>query len=100
VAAKGFVWLIGAGPGDPGLLTLRGAEALAAADVVVYDYLANPALLALARPEAEQIYVGKKAGRHTLSQDEINALLVQRGVAARKRWPWSKRGCPLPWFPA
>jgi uroporphyrinogen III methyltransferase/synthase len=81
VAAKGFVWLIGAGPGDPGLLTLRGAEALAAADVVVYDYLANPALLALARPEAEQIYVGKKAGRHTLSQDEINALLVQRGLA-------------------
>ena len=81
MVAKGFVWLIGAGPGDPGLLTLRGAEALAAADVVVYDYLANPALLALARPEAEQIYVGKKAGRHTLSQDEINALLVQRGLA-------------------
>ncbi len=58
--AKGFVSLIGAGPGDPGLLTLQGAASLAAADTVVYDYLANPALLAHAQPEAEQIYVGKR----------------------------------------
>jgi uroporphyrinogen III methyltransferase/synthase len=78
------VSLIGAGPGDPGLLTLRGAEALAAADVVIYDYLANPALLAHARPDAEQIYVGKKAGCHTLSQEEINALLVERGLAGQR----------------
>jgi uroporphyrinogen III methyltransferase/synthase len=78
------VSLIGAGPGDPGLLTLRGAEALAAADVVVYDYLANPALLAHARPEVERIYVGKKAGSHTRSQEEINALLVERGLAGQR----------------
>jgi uroporphyrinogen III methyltransferase/synthase len=81
VADSGFVSLIGAGPGDPGLLTLRGAEALAGADVVVHDYLANPALLAHARPEAELIYVGKKAGSHTCSQEEINALLVDRASA-------------------
>jgi len=84
MAANGFVSLIGAGPGDPGLLTLRGAEALARADVVVYDYLANPALLAHARPGTEQIYAGKQAGRHTLSQDEINALLVERGLAGQR----------------
>jgi uroporphyrinogen III methyltransferase/synthase len=84
VPASGFVSLIGAGPGDPGLLTLRGAEALASAQVVIYDYLANPALLAHAPPGAEQIYVGKKAGSHTLSQDEINALLVERGLAGQR----------------
>lgn len=84
MAASGFVSLIGAGPGDPGLLTMRGAEALAAADVVIYDYLANPALLALARPDAESVYVGKKAGSHTLSQNEINALLVQRARAGQR----------------
>ncbi|MFC2029173.1 uroporphyrinogen-III C-methyltransferase [Chloroflexota bacterium] len=82
--AKALVSLIGAGPGDPGLLTLRGAEALASADVVVYDYLANPALLAHAQPHAERIYVGKKAGSHTLSQDQINALLVERGLAGQR----------------
>ena len=84
MAARGFVSLIGAGPGDPGLLTLHGMEALTAADVVVYDYLANPVLLAHARPEAERLYVGKKAGNHTLSQDEINALLVERGLAGQR----------------
>ena len=84
MAASGLVSLIGAGPGDPGLLTLRGAEALASADVVIYDYLANPALLAHAPAHAEQIYVGKKAGCHTLSQDEINALLVERGLAGQR----------------
>ena len=84
MTASGLVTLIGAGPGDPGLLTLRGAEALASADVVVYDYLANPELLAHARPEAEQIYVGKKAGKHTLSQGEINGLLVDLGRAGRR----------------
>ena len=82
--ARGLVSLVGAGPGDPGLLTLRGAEVLAAADVVVYDYLANPALLAHVRPEAERIYVGKQAGCHTLSQDQINALLVERGLLGQR----------------
>ena len=84
MANNGFVSLIGAGPGDPGLLTLRGAEALAAADVVVYDYLANPALLDHTKPDAEQIYVGKKAGCHTLSQDEISTLLVERALSGQR----------------
>ncbi len=84
MAVNGLVSLIGAGPGDPGLLTLRGAEALAAADVVVYDYLASPALLAHVRPDAERIYVGKKAGQHTLSQDEMNALLVEQALAGKR----------------
>lgn len=75
----GRVYLVGAGPGDPELLTRKGQRVLGQADVVVYDRLANPVLLALAPPQAEQIYVGKLPDRHTLSQDEINALLVERG---------------------
>jgi uroporphyrinogen III methyltransferase / synthase len=78
---NGFVYLIGAGPGDPGLITVKGLECLRRADVVVYDYLANPVLLNAARPEARKIYVGKSAGDHTMSQDEINQLLVQEGSA-------------------
>ncbi len=72
------VYLIGAGPGDPGLLTLKGKAALEQADVVIYDYLASDLLLSMARPEAERIYVGKKAGDHALPQQEINALLVAK----------------------
>lgn len=74
----GMVFLIGAGPGDPGMLTLRGKEVLEEADVVVYDYLADPALLAMAKPDAEVIYVGKKAEVHALPQQEINQLLVEK----------------------
>lgn len=77
---RGKVYLVGAGPGDPGLLTLRGKEVLGMAEVVIYDYLANPKLLEYASPEAERIYVGKKGGEHTLSQDGINDLLVQKGL--------------------
>lgn len=73
------VYLVGAGPGDPGLLTLKGKDALAAADVVLYDNLANPELLQLAPAEAERIYVGKKKAQHTLTQEEICALLVAKG---------------------
>ena len=73
----GTVYLIGAGPGDPGLLTLRGRDLLAACDAVVYDYLANSALLAHVRPDAELIYVGKRGGDHTLPQPEISRLLVR-----------------------
>jgi len=72
------VYLIGAGPGDPGLITLKAIKAIKRADVVVYDYLANPRLLDYARPEAEKIYVGKKGGHHTLSQEGINRLLVEK----------------------
>ena len=72
------VYLIGAGPGDPGLFTLRGRDCLAAADVVIYDALANDALLGHARKDAELIYVGKVAGNHALPQDGINQLLVDK----------------------
>ncbi len=72
------VHLVGAGPGDPNLLTLAGAKALASAAVVIYDYLANPELLSLAPESAERIYVGKSAGAHTLTQDQINQLLVDK----------------------
>ncbi len=76
---KGKVYLVGAGPGDPGLLTLRGKELLEHAEVVIYDYLANEEFLKFAPPYAEQIYVGKKGGDHTMSQEEINRLLVEKG---------------------
>jgi len=72
------VYLVGAGPGDPGLLTIAGAEALRAAAVVVYDYLANAELLNLAPPTAELIYVGKSGNQHTKTQDQINAILVEK----------------------
>ncbi len=77
---KAKVYLIGAGPGDPGLITVKGRACIAAADVVVYDYLASPALLQCARPDAELVYVGKKGGDHTLPQEEINALLVAKAA--------------------
>ncbi len=75
---RGMVYLVGAGPGDEGLLTLRGAEYLQSAHVVVYDYLCNEALLKMAHNDAEIIYVGKQAAAHTLSQEEINQLLIDK----------------------
>ena len=77
------VFLVGAGPGDPGLLTVRGAEVLRRADVVVYDRLSVAALLDLAPPAAERIPVGKAPGRVTMPQDDINALLVARGASGQ-----------------
>jgi uroporphyrinogen III methyltransferase / synthase len=74
----GIVYLIGAGPGDPGLMTVRGLELIRRADCLVYDYLANEAFLLEASPEAEIIYVGKKGGDHTLPQKDINQLLVEK----------------------
>ncbi|MBV9439431.1 MAG: uroporphyrinogen-III C-methyltransferase [Candidatus Eremiobacteraeota bacterium] len=81
---NGKVWLVGAGPGDPGLLTLKGARALAQCEVLVFDYLASEAIVALAPPDCERIYVGKKAGAHTLSQDEITALIVRLGREGKR----------------
>ena len=75
---KGKVYLVGAGPGDPGLITVKGKECIENADVIIYDYLAAPSLLGHAPGKAEMIYVGKKGGDHTLSQDGINALLVEK----------------------
>ena len=68
---------MGAGPGDPELITVKAKRCLEDADVVVYDYLANEQLLSYLKPDAERIYVGKKAGQHTMKQDDINALLVE-----------------------
>jgi uroporphyrinogen III methyltransferase / synthase len=70
--------LAGAGPGDIGLVTLRTKEAVEQADVIVYDYLSNPEILSWSRPATEIIYAGKQAGAHTLSQSEINDLMLQR----------------------
>jgi uroporphyrinogen III methyltransferase / synthase len=74
----GRCYLVGAGPGDLGLVTLRAKQLIGQAEVVVYDYLCNPEMLQWAPDTAEIIYAGKKAGAHTLKQDEINALLVEK----------------------
>ncbi|MCF8091618.1 MAG: uroporphyrinogen-III C-methyltransferase [Desulfotignum sp.] len=76
----GKVYLIGAGPGDPGLLTLKAKTCIEQADVVVYDFLASPSLLAYASKDAQLIYVGKKGGDHTLTQDKINQLLKDKAA--------------------
>lgn len=78
MSKQGFVYLIGAGPGDPGLLTIKGKECLEKADVLVYDYLVNPSLLQLAKKEAEKIYVGKKNNPKRVSQEEINKILIEK----------------------
>jgi len=73
----GFVSLVGAGPGNPELLTLRALRVMQRANVVLYDHLVAPALVDLARRDAERLYVGKEKDRHALGQDEINALMVR-----------------------
>lgn len=81
--SKGIVYLVGAGPGDAGLLTLRGAELLARADVVVYDALVNPDLLRLASKSAEIIFGGKRSKDHAIPQGELNQLLVAKAREGR-----------------
>src|SRR4029453_12088034 len=76
--ATGTTYLVGAGPGDAGLLTLRGAELLGRADVVVYDALVNPELLRLVPKSAEIIYGGKRSKDHAIPQDELNHLLISK----------------------
>src|SRR5881392_3315907 len=75
---KGKCFLVGAGPGDLGLVTLRAKECIEHAQVIVYDYLCNPEMLRWAPEAAELIFAGKKAGAHTLTQEQINALLVEK----------------------
>ena len=75
---QGKVYLVGAGPGDIGLITLKGLESIKRADVIVYDALVNQRLLSFAKPSACLVYVGKISGKHTLSQNEINQLLVKK----------------------
>ena len=77
----GTVFLVGAGPGDPDLITVKGVDCIKKADVVVYDYLASPELLSHAAADAELIYVGKKGGDHTLPQEGINVLIVEKAKA-------------------
>ena len=74
----GTVYLVGAGPGDLGLVTMRARELIESADVLVYDYLANPKLLDWTREECEKVYVGKQSGRHSIPQDEIETILIDR----------------------
>jgi len=78
------VILVGAGPGDPGLVTVRGLECIRRADVILYDNLAAPALLAYARHDAQTIYVGKKRAEHALTQAQINDLLLEHARAGRQ----------------
>ena len=81
---NGKVYLVGAGPGDLGLVTLRAKECIEKADVIVYDHLANPEMLGWARDAAEILYAGKKAGEHALSQEEINKLLIEKARAGKE----------------
>ena len=74
----GKVYLVGAGPGHPELLTIKAANLIKAADVVIYDRLIQEDVLALAKPTAERIYMGKPVGRHDSRQDEVNELLVHK----------------------
>src|SRR5260221_3268281 len=80
---RGIVSLVGAGPGDPSLITVRGMRLLEQADVVIYDYLASPRLLSYC-PQAECIYVGKEAASASMTQDQINALLIEKAKAGKR----------------
>ena len=106
---QGKVYLIGAGPGDPGLLGLKAKECLQTADAVVYDRLADPRILAFARKDAEMVYVGKASANHTMRQPDINKLLVKLAAAAtplssaavaKKPSNCVKQACRLSSFPA
>jgi len=80
---QGKVFLVGAGPGEAELLTLKGARLLSQADAVVFDHLVSPAVLDFARAGAERVYVGKEPGHHELPQNEINQLLIERARAGQ-----------------
>lgn len=80
---RGIVYLVGAGPGDPGLLTIKGKECLEQADIVLYDYLANPALLEYAPAHAERVYVGRRGRGQYQEQTEINRMLIERAQAGQ-----------------
>ena len=83
ILGRGKVFLVGAGPGDPELITLKGKRCLEVADVVVFDSLVDRRLLTLCRPGAEQIYVGKRDGVHSRPQEEINEILIRESMAGR-----------------
>ena len=79
---KGTVYLVGAGPGDYGLLTIRAKELIQSADILVYDNLVNTRIVDLCGPSCEKIYVGKSGSHHTMEQDDINMLLVEKARGA------------------
>ena len=79
----GCVYLVGAGPGDPGLMTLKGRELLSLCDVVVYDHLASERFLDWVPENCRKIYVGKQAGHHSMKQEEINGILVELALSGR-----------------
>ena len=81
---RGKVYLVGAGPGDPGLITVKGLECLRKADVVIYDRLVDDSLLEEASPGGEKIYVGKGRGCHAMEQKEINLLLISKAREGKK----------------
>jgi uroporphyrin-III C-methyltransferase len=83
-AERGTVYLVGAGPGDPGLLTLKARDLLASCDCVLYDHLVNPEILRLARPDADRIAVGKVGGAHCTPQSQINQILIERARAGQR----------------
>ncbi len=80
---RGKVYLVGAGPGSPGLITVRALECIRKADVIIYDYLSNPVFLKSAKPSVKIIYAGKKAGNHALSQAAIQRLMIREARAGR-----------------
>jgi uroporphyrinogen III methyltransferase/synthase len=80
---EGKVFIIGAGPGDPGLLTIKARDVLMSCDCVVYDYLVNTEILNYARPDAERIYVGKRSGEHYVPQEYINQLLIAKALEGK-----------------
>jgi uroporphyrinogen III methyltransferase / synthase len=82
--AEGIVYLVGAGPGDPGLMTVRSLELLGTADAILYDRLVPPGALAVTRPNAELVYVGKEPGSAAMAQEEIDALLVRLGSEGKR----------------
>jgi uroporphyrinogen III methyltransferase/synthase len=81
--SKGIVYLVGAGPGDPGLLTLKGLEAIKEANCIIYDFLANSRLLEHAKPGTETVYVGKKGSFKIISQDEITKLIIKKAKSGK-----------------
>ncbi|ARC92341.1 uroporphyrinogen-III C-methyltransferase [Vibrio coralliilyticus] len=81
---RGFVSLVGAGPGDPDLLTVKGYRVIQQAEVIVYDRLVSKEILALANPQAEMVYVGKKLDFHCVPQEQINQILVEKALAGKR----------------
>src|SRR6266513_513028 len=97
--SKGKVYLVGAGPGDLGLVTLRAKECIEGADAIVYDHLANPEMLSWARDDSEIIYAGKEAGEPSLSQEESNALMRELNLKLCRESPRLSTAQPMREFP-